>query len=83
MVTKVKDVRNGSDTDITNDSNAEQLDYMPIKKSLKIYTSKDPFKFMKKPKASTTAPLTTNHSYVTTTLQLEAGYWGLTLIKET
>jgi hypothetical protein len=82
LVTKVKDVRNGADTDITTNSNAEQLDYMPIKKPLKIYASNDPFKFMKK-RVEGEAPLTTDHSYVTTTLPLEAGNWALTILKET
>jgi len=82
LVTKVKDKRNGADTDITNDSNAEQLDYRPIQKPLKIYTSKDSFKFMKKPKVGET-PSTTNYSYVTTTLPLGTDKWNLTLLTET
>jgi hypothetical protein len=83
LVAKVKDVRNGADTDITTNSNAEQLDYLQIKKKpLKIYSSDAPFQFMKKPVEGET-PSTTYHSYVTTILPLEAGNWALTLLKKT
>jgi hypothetical protein len=82
LVTKVKDVRNGADTDITDDSYAEQLDYMPIRKLLKIYSSDQPFQFLKKP-VEGEAPSNTNYTYVTTTVPLGTDKWALTLLTET